>query len=72
MFVTYKNQRFFQIYWSVDFLILFVCPSVCFSPTCHNFKLIFMKLHHMVEFVISKKPIVSEVKKKRVLACWDD
>ena len=35
--------------------------SVCLSPTGHNFKLIFTKLHHMVELVIRKKAIVFEV-----------
>ena len=39
---------------------LIVWLDVCQSLTGHNFKLIFTKLHHMVEFVISKKPIVFE------------
>ena len=37
---------------------LFVCLSVCLSPTGHNFKPILKKLHHTVEFVMRKKPIV--------------
>ena len=55
--------KIFQVYWSVDFVILSVCLSVCLSPTGHNFKPIFTKLQHMVEFVIRKKPIVFEVKR---------
>ena len=39
-------------------LVLFVC----LSPAGYNFKPISTKLHHMVEFVISKKPIAFEVK----------
>ena len=31
---------------------------VCLSPPDHKFKPIFTKLHHMVEFVTRKKPIV--------------
>ena len=42
-----------------------VCLSVCLSHTGHNFKPIFMKLHHMVEFVRRKKPIVWGEKVKR-------
>ena len=42
-----------------------VCLSVCLSPTGRIFKLIFMKLHHMVEFVRRKKPIVFEVKRSQ-------
>ena len=45
--------------------ILLFCLSVCQSPTGHNFKPIFTKLHHMVEFVIRKKPIVFEVKRTK-------
>jgi len=45
-------------YWLVLFVILSVCLFECHSPTDHNFKPIFTKLHRMVEFVRSKKPIV--------------
>ena len=44
-------------------LVLSVCLSVCLSPKGRNFNQIFRKLHHMVEFVIMKKPIVFEVKR---------
>ena len=54
-----QNWRFFSRYWLVDFIIL----SVCLSPTGHNFKPIFMKLQHMVELVITKKPLIFEVKR---------
>ena len=37
------------------------------SPTRHNFISICTKLHHMVEFVIKKKPIVFEVKRSTSL-----
>uniref|UniRef100_A0A8C4QBP0 Family with sequence similarity 83 member D n=1 Tax=Eptatretus burgeri TaxID=7764 RepID=A0A8C4QBP0_EPTBU len=61
-----------QVYWSVDFccsvclsvcLSVFVCLFVLLSPTGHNFKPIFTKLHHMLEFIIRKKPFVFEVKR---------
>ena len=45
---------------------LSVCLSVLLSPTGHNFKPIFTNLHHMVEFVIRKKPVVIEVKRSTV------
>ena len=35
----------------------FIRLLVCQSPTGHSSKPIFTKLHHMVEFVTSKKPI---------------
>ena len=58
-----QNRRFFQVYWSVDFVILSL--SVCLSPTGHNFKPIVTKLHHIGEFVIRRKPIVFEVKRSK-------
>ena len=61
------KSKIFQVYWSIDFVILSVCLFVClsFSPTGHNFKQIFTKLHHMVEFVIRKNLIVFEVKRAK-------
>ena len=47
---------------SAIILVSQFCYSVCLSPSGHNFQPIFTKLHHMVEFVIRKKPIVFEVK----------
>ena len=45
LFVTCKIKDFSSI------LVRRFCYSVCLSHTGHNFKPIFMKLHHMVEFV---------------------
>ena len=61
LFVTCKIEDFSSIL--VRRFCYSVCLSVCLSPTGHNFKLIFTKLHHMVEFVIRKKPIVFDVKR---------
>ena len=59
-----QNQRFFNYISSTILLFcLSVCLSLCPSVTGHNFKPIFTKLHHMVEFVICKKHIVFEVKR---------
>ena len=55
------KSNIFQVYWLVDFVNLSVCLSVFLLPTGHNFKPIFTKLHYMVEFVTSNKPIVFEV-----------
>ena len=53
------KSKIFLFSWSVNFVVL----SVCLLPTGHNFKPIFTKLHHLVEFVIRKKPVVFEVKR---------
>ena len=59
LFVTCKIEDFLKnIGQSILLFCLFVCVFVCQSPTGYNFKPIFTKLHHMVEFEISKKPIV--------------
>jgi len=55
------NQQALRLHMSV--LVGWVHYFVCFlferqSPTGHNFKRIFTKLHHLLEFVIGKKPIV--------------
>ena len=39
--------------------------SVCLLPPGHNLKPIFTKLHHLVEFVGMKKPIVFEEKRSK-------
>ena len=63
VYLLLAKSKLFQVYWSVDFVVLSVCLFVCLSPTGHNFKQIFTKLHHMLEFVKRKKPIVFEVKR---------
>ena len=67
LFVTCKIEDFSSILVSrfCYSACLSVCLSICLSPTGHNFKLIFTKLHHMVEFVIRKKPIVFEFKRSK-------
>ena len=59
-FVNCKIEDFSSILVS---LFLLFCLSVCLSPTGHNFQPIFTKFYHMVQFVISKKPIVFKVKR---------
>jgi len=44
---------------------LFVCLSVCLSPSSHKFQPILTKHLHLVEFVIRKKRIVFEVKRSQ-------
>ena len=61
LFVTCKIEDFSSLL--VNRFCYSVCLFVCLSPTGHNFKPIFTKLHHMVEFVIWKKQIVFEVKR---------
>ena len=60
------KSKIFQVYWSVDFVILSVClfvyVSFCLSPTGHNSKPIIIKLYQVVEVVSSEKPIDFEVK----------
>ena len=52
-----------QVSCSARRLILSVRLSVCLLPAGHNFRPIFTKLHHTVEFVIRKKLILFEVKR---------
>ena len=46
--------------------LLFCCLFVCNSPTGHNIKPIFTKLHQAVEVVSAEKPIDFEVKGPRL------
>ena len=65
LFVYYlQNRRFFK-YICQSILLFCLFFFVCQSPTGHNFKPIFTKLHHMVEYVIRKKTIVFEVKRSK-------
>ena len=57
-----QNRRFFKY---IDQSILLFRLFVCQSTTDHNFKPIFMKLDHMVEFVISEK-LVGQIGKSIV------
>ena len=70
LFVCYlQNRRFFQVYWSVDFVVLSVCLSACQSPTGHNSKPIVMKLYQVVEVVSTEKLIDFEVKGHVEIKC---
>ena len=57
-----QNWRFFKY---IGQSILLFCLFVCQSPTGHNFKLIFTKLHHLVGIVMRKKTVVVEVKRSK-------
>ena len=57
LFITCKI-KYFQVYWSVDFVNLFVCQL----PTGHNSNPIVMKLDQIVEVVLTEKPVDFEVK----------
>ena len=57
--LLFAKLKIFQVYWSVDFVILSVC---CQSPTGHNSKLINMKHYDVVEVVLTEKRIDFEVK----------
>ena len=54
------KSKIFQVYWSLDFVILFVC----LSPTGHYYKPVVMKLHQVVEVVSIEKPLILRSKVK--------
>ena len=57
-----QNRRFFKY---IGQSILWFCLSVCQSPTGHNLKPIFTKLHQVIEVASTEKPIDFEVKVQR-------
>jgi len=64
LLLSYENRTLFKfIGWSCALFCPSVCLFECQSPTSHNFKLIFTKFHHVVEFVIIRKIIVFDIKR---------
>ena len=61
-FITCKVEDFSSILVSRFCYSVFLCLSVCLSPTGHNLKPIVMKLYQVVEVVSTEKPIDFEVK----------
>ena len=66
LFVSCKIEAFSSVLVrQVCYVCLSVCLSVHLSTTGHNLKPIFRKLHQMVEFDVSRKPVVFEIKRTK-------